>query len=182
MQRELSRREPDLRLDQFARESARAPNWARPARPASLQDLARTGMEEVHADFFENRQRCLVDRLQLVARYRRHRLEGQPRLGLRLGGAARLGLAALASPPTPASRLGRLHDVLLPWAPGRNFRHRPTAGLPRRGFSLCYRIRPEWPIRDRCCSDYDVGIRSDCIDRMLSLISIILRQPVSTAG
>ena len=113
MQRELSRREPNVRLDQFARETHPL-RIGIDLRAGLLEDLARTGMEKVHADFLEHGQGRLMNGLQFVARHRRHRLERKTRLGLRLGGATRLGVAALASPPTPASRLGQLHDVPAP--------------------------------------------------------------------
>ena len=94
MQRELSWREPNVRLDQFARE-AHPLRIGIDLRAGLLEDLARTGMEKVHADFLEHGQGRLMDGLQFVARHRRHRLERKTRLGLRLGGATRLGVAAL---------------------------------------------------------------------------------------
>src|SRR3954454_13114897 len=50
MQRELSRGQPDLRLDQFAGKTHPL-RIGIDLRAGTLEDLARTGMEEVHADF-----------------------------------------------------------------------------------------------------------------------------------
>ena len=85
----------------------------------------------------------------------------------RAGKAAAAGSSAWRSHPT-GRRCARLaaHAGLAPrstpwcsrspWASGRNFRHRPAEAMLRRGSSLCYRIRPEWPICDRCYSDFIV--------------------------
>ena len=83
VERELRRRRLDQLGDHRPGRTAPAASRARRSGPGRTQDLARVGVEEVHADLGQDAQRADVDRLQLVGRQELGRAVAHPRLGPR---------------------------------------------------------------------------------------------------
>ena len=116
VQHELSRSRGDALEDHLLRETHVQPRFV-DIGTRFAEQTARLAVPDIHPDPFENRQRCVVDRFELVSRDDLGVVETHARLlprALQWHGAARAGIAAASAPGRVVAHRARLASRNIP--------------------------------------------------------------------